>query len=121
MNLNKLVLAVLLYASAIVIAAEIPMHVYDKDGTVIRLMRGPCSDPRVMEIIVVGMPAHAPRFKAIESTFRMRSGVSKDFAGCWVELTAEEVGFEAFFLLFEDGDKYLVPKAEFLAKRQTDA
>jgi hypothetical protein len=94
---------------------EIPVHVYDDGGTSMRLMGGPCADPRVMEIILVGMPQYVDRFKAIESTWRMQDGSRQEFSGCWAEVSAEEVGFEALLLIFEDGERYLVNKAEFLA------
>jgi hypothetical protein len=94
---------------------DVPVYVHDSDALKARLMAMPCNDPRVMEMLSVGMPTLADRFKVVEAKFKMRSGGWKDFGGCWAEFTDDEVGFEALFLLFEDGDKYLVNKAEFLA------
>ena len=93
----------------------VPVYVHDSDQLKARLMATPCNDQRVMEMVAAGMPSHIERFKIVGAEFKMRSGGWKSFSGCWIELTAEEVGFEALFLLFEDGDKYLVNKAEFLA------
>ena len=92
---------------------DVPVYVHDSDALKARLMAKPCNDPRVMEMLTGYR--HANRFKVVEASFKMRSGGWRDYSGCWAEFTAKEVGFEALFLLFEDGDKYLVNKAEFLA------
>jgi hypothetical protein len=94
-------------------AQEVPVYVHDSDALKARLLAIPCNDPRVMEMLTGYR--HSGRFKVIEARFKMRSGGWRDYSGCWAEFTAKEVGFEALFLLFEDGDKYLVNKAEFLA------
>lgn len=96
-------------------AVEVPVYVHDSSALKAQLLAKPCEDPRVMEMLVAGMPQHASRFQRVEADFKMRSGEWKHYAGCWAELTAEEVGFVALFLLFEDGDYFLVNKAEFLA------
>jgi hypothetical protein len=95
--------------------SDVPVYVHDSDALRARLLSTPCNDPRVMQMVEVGMPSHADRFKVIEAKFKMVSGGWRGYSGCWAEFTAQEVGFEALFLLFEDGDKYLVNKAEFLA------
>lgn len=93
---------------------EVPMHVYQDEIKTVRLMPGPCVHPGVKEFIGASTPELAARFRAIESTWRMSDGTRKAFAGCWIEFTADEVGYEALALLFEDGERYLVKKAEFL-------
>jgi len=59
---------------------------------------------------------YTERLRAIESTWRMRDGSAKPFAGCWMLLTKEEAGVESFFLIFADGERYLIPKDDFLKK-----
>jgi hypothetical protein len=109
------ILGLLAGCAAVAPQQEIPMHVYQDESKTIRLMPGPCVHPGVKEFIGASTPELAERFRAIESTWRMSDGTRKAFAGCWIEFTADEVGYEALALLFEDGERYLVDKAEFLA------
>lgn len=95
-------------------AEEVPVHVHEQDGLSIRLMSGPCVDANSLAF----MGGHyTERLRAIESTWRMRDGSTKTFAGCWMLLTKEEAGAESFFLIFEDGERHLIPKNDFLKKR----
>ena len=104
----------LVFVASQAYAEEVPVHVHESGGTTIQLMPGPCVHPGIKEFLDVGMPHH--KFKAIASNWRMADGTHKPFVGCWAELTAEEVGEPAFMLLFEDGERYLVPRDEFLQK-----
>jgi hypothetical protein len=95
-------------------AEEIPVHVYDDGGTVIQLMPSPCVDPAVKPFLEsVG---ELERFKAVDSIFLYRDGQRKRHGGCWAEFSAKEAGApEAIFVIFfDDGDKAVIPKAEFL-------
>jgi hypothetical protein len=109
------ILGMLAGCAAVSPQQEIPTHVYQDESKTIRLMPGPCVHPGVKGFIGAATPELAERFRAIESTWSVRDGTRKAFAGCWIEFTADEVGYEAFGLLFEDGERYLVNKAEFLA------
>jgi hypothetical protein len=95
-------------------AEEIPVHVLEQNGVVVRLMNTPCVDP--VSIAQIN-PAFLHRFKAIDSMWP-ENGQIKRYAGCWVEMSKEETGAEeAFLLVFEDGAKGVVPKAEAVKKR----
>jgi hypothetical protein len=97
---------------------EIPVHTMEKDGVEINLMPGPCVDPVSISMI---RPDARERFKAIKSVWPQRDGSRKAFAGCWTELTKEEVGAEepAFLLVFEDRETGAVPKSEFRLRGQS--
>ena len=94
-----------------------PVHTYENsNGTQIHLMRSACIAPRVLVVIDRGLQSYAERFRAIESKWRMRDGNIQSIAGCWIELSEREAGAVSFFLLFEDGDYYLIEKTKFLAR-----
>ncbi len=96
-------------------AEEIPVHVFEQDGTTIRLMRGPCVEPMIVVFVAQAAPQYAERFKAIESVWPYRDGSVKRHAGFWMEMSTEETrGGAAFVMLFDDGQRIVVDKAEFL-------
>lgn len=98
-------------------AAEVPVHVWTDGQTTIKLMPGACVDPVVKPFLEsVG---ELPKFKAIESSWRYQDGKRKTHGGCWAEFSAKETGAPeaVFLLLFDDGDKHVVTKSEFLKKR----
>ena len=99
-------------------AEEIPAHVLEKGGVVIRLMRGPCVDPRSQMMILSGLPTHAHRFKEIDSEWPMQNGARQKFAGCWAEFKKGEIGNDEdiFIVVFEDGTGGAVAKSEFTRK-----
>ncbi len=101
-------------------SVDVPVHVYDSDAFRAQLLATPCEHPRVMQQLIVGMPTVVKRFRRVEADFKLRNGEWKHFTGCWAELTKDEVGFTALALLFEDGDFYLVDKAELLAGKGKD-
>lgn len=94
-------------------AEEIPFHVFEQGGTTIKLMRGPCVDGYSRAFLAVA-PQYLARAKAIRSVWRYRDGLSKEHAGCWFELSVTEAAESSFFLIFDDGEKMVVPKSEFL-------
>ena len=104
-------------------AEEIPVHVHEQDGLTVRLMPGPCVERNSTLMIASGAPQYLERLRALESVWRMKDGTSKPFSGCWLALSKSETGSEdVFVLLFEDGERYVVPKSEFLgAKRKSGA
>lgn len=98
------------------VAEEIPLHVLDKDGVVIRLMDKPCVDPVATGMI---LPQALHRFRAIESMWPEKDGSRKAWGGCWAELTPEETstGQASFLLVFGDGEHGVVAKEEFKKTR----
>ena len=123
-SLREVVLAILaaLCLSGLVIAAteaygaEVPVHVWSDGTTTIKLMPGECTDPVVKTFLEsVG---ELKRFKNIESSWLYKDGKRVDHGGCWSEFSAKETGTVAVFVLFfDDGDKHVVEKSEFLKKR----
>lgn len=98
-------------------AEEIPVHVGEIQGAVIRLMPSPCADPRSQFMLMNGLPQYLDRFKAIDSEWPMQNGTRRRFAGCWAEFAAGEIGpEEAFVLVFEDGQGGALKKSDFLKK-----
>jgi hypothetical protein len=87
----------------------LPLHVYEADGVTVNLIPSPCVDAFSLRVI---RPEKKDQFKAIESVWRMSDGSQQDFAGCWVE-EKTDLGEDAFFLLFNDGQHFLVLKSEF--------
>lgn len=101
--------------ASVPLAPAAPVHVYQDEQTLISLWDGACEGP-VAALIASAAPAqYRDRFRALTSTFTLRGGARQDFAGCWMELTdAESQGRGgAFYMLFEDGDQHVVPKARF--------
>jgi len=95
--------------------SAIPVHVIEQGRTVIRLMPGPCVDPYSLAFVSRLEPQIVERLRAIDSTWPMSDGTRRPFAGCWIELTAEEAGgTPAFGLIFEDGQRFTVPKSDLL-------
>jgi hypothetical protein len=112
-------LALLFVATKSVYGAEVPAHVWSDGKTTINLMPGPCVEPVVKSFLEsVG---ELPKFKAIESSWTYKDGKKMNHGGCWAEFTAKEAGAPeaVFLLLFDDGDKHVVLKSEFLKKRGT--
>lgn len=99
-------------------AEEIPTHVYDAEHVRMQLMPGPCADARSLLMAARGGADHLPRWRAIRSTWLERGGAWGDYAGCWIELSAEEASApgEVLVLVFEDGASYMLLKSEFLAQ-----
>jgi hypothetical protein len=91
----------------------IPLHVLENESITVHLMPSPCADPFARRVI---RAEKLSQFRAIESNWRMRDGSRQDFAGCWVE-EKTETGEDAFFLLFNDGEHFLVLKSEFNRRR----
>lgn len=117
--LSGLCLAGLFIAATEAYGVEIPVHVWSDGKTTIKLMPGPCVDPMVKPFLeAVG---ELPKFKAIESNWTYQDGRKQKHGGCWAEFTAKEAGAPepVFLLLFDDGDKHVVLKSEFLKKRGT--
>jgi hypothetical protein len=100
-------------------AEEVPVHVYEQDGLVVRLLSSPCVDPASQMTVYTQAPQYLERLKALDSVWRMKDGTTKPFKGCWLELSKEEVQGpeDVFVLLFEDGDRGVMPKSEFVKKR----
>lgn len=101
-------------------AEEVPLHVYDDGATVIRLMPGPCVHPMIIGFVGQGGPEYTERLRAIESTWPHKDGTRHEYAGCWLGLSKKEGGGkELFFLMFSDGHRFVIPKAEFLRGKGT--
>lgn len=98
------------------IGAEIPVHVWTDGKTTIRLMPGPCTDPVVKPFLEsVG---ELKRFKNIESDWTYKDGQKKSHGGCWAEFSAKDTGTVAVFMMFfDDGERVVVEKSEFVKKR----
>ena len=112
-----LALAALLFTTVYATGAyaQVPVHVHESRAVTIRLMPGPCVEPRI--VMVLTRAGTIDRFKAIESTWVYESGEKKTHAGCWTEFTAQETGSKASFgMIFDDGERFVVPKEEFLKK-----
>jgi hypothetical protein len=99
-------------------AEDIPLHVAETNGVEVRLMGTPCVDPVSLSLV---KPQYLERLKAIQSTWPEKDGTRKAYAGCWLELTADESPEPAFLLVFEDGTHGVVPKSEFKVKGQSGA
>lgn len=100
-------------APAAEVAIEIPLHVFERGRTSIRLMRGPCVDAYSRAFIARMAPEYLERLRAIDSTWPMNDGSLKAFAGCWIEFSAEEMeGEPAIGMIFEDGQRLVLPKSE---------
>lgn len=100
------------------LASRVPLHVYQDEQTIVSLWEGEC-EGKVAARITQSAPAqYRDRFRNLTSTFTLRNGARQDFAGCWMELTDAEMRGQggAFYLLFEDGDQHVVPKARFTAR-----
>ena len=98
-------------------AQEVPVHVLEQDGLVVRLMPGPCVEPQGKAFFGM-VPEYAPRAKALQSVWRYQDGSNRPHAGCWLELSAKESGApEAMIILFfDDGERHVVPKSIFTKK-----
>jgi len=73
-------------------AQEPPMHVHEEGKLSIRLMRGPCVHPMILSFFGQAGPQYMDRLRAIESTWPHRDGSTGEYAGCWLELSADEGG-----------------------------
>ena len=111
--------AAMILAPVVLAETEIPVHVFEANGVVMRLMSTPCVDSASSMMVHVGLPKYASRFKALESSWPMQDGSRMDFAGCWAELPGEVVGKDevVIALVFSDGQAFAIPKSEFLKKR----
>ena len=108
-------LAVLIVAAKNVYGAEVPVHVWSDGQTTIKLMPGPCVDKVVKPFLESVGELH--RFKAINSSWLYQDGRHVTHGGCWSEFSEKETGSVALFVLFfDDGDKHVVEKSEFLKK-----
>ena len=102
-------------ARALRVTTDIPVHVYEEGRTSIRLMGGPCVQPMILGFVSQAGPQYVERLRAVESTWPHKDGSVHEYAGCWLELSAEETGGgAAFFVIFSDGHRFVVDKAEFL-------
>lgn len=102
-------------------AVVLRVYVHEDGQTSIRLMPGPCVEPRSFMILFQAGPDFADRFKAIESTWPIRGGATAEYAGCWLELTREEAGGDEplLILVFSDGHRGAIKKSEFLRGKGT--
>ena len=116
--LSGLCLAGLFVAATEAYGVEVPLHVWTDGKTTIRLMPGPCTDPVVKPFLEsVG---ELKRFKAIESNWTYRDGQKKTHGGCWAEFSAKDTGtVPVFMMFFDDGERLVVEKSEFLKKPGT--
>ena len=116
MVLAGMCLAFLVVAAKNVYGQEVPVHVWSDGQTTIKLMPGPCTDKVVKPFLEsVG---ELGRFKNIESSWLYKDGRRANHGGCWAEFSPKETGTVAVFvLLFDDGDRHVVEKSEFLKKR----
>ena len=96
---------------------EVPVHVLEQDGLVVRLMPGPCVEPQGKAFFGM-VPEYAPRAKALQSVWRYQDGSNRQHVGCWLELSAKEAGADeaAIILHFDDGERHVVPKSIFTKK-----
>lgn len=110
------------YASK-AIAQPVVVHSYEEPGKLsVRLMSGKCVDEVSVYFIMTTGPQFFDRAKALESSW-LHSDDRKmhPYAGCWLELTKEEVnGPEPMiFMVFADGQRLAVPKSVFTKKPGT--
>ena len=114
--LSGLCLAGLFMAATEAYGAEVPVHVWSDGATTIRLMPGECVDKVVKPFLEsVG---ELKRFKAVESSWLYKDGQRKEHGGCWAEFSAKDTGTVAVFMIFfDDGERVVVEKSEFLKKR----
>lgn len=94
----------------------IPLYVHESEAAYIRLMSSPCEHLGILQFLAQN-GGDTSRFKAIESEWAYPQG-KKAHVGCWMEFTKEETGTEAAFgMMFDDGERFIVPKSEFLKKQ----
>ena len=96
----------LVFVARVTEAADVPVHVLEKDGIEIRLMNSPCVDPVSVSQI---NPQFFEHFKGLVSVWPEKDGSRKAYAGCWAELP----GGEAFVVVFADNTNGVIPKSEF--------
>ena len=96
------------------------MHVFEAEHVRMQLMPGGCVDATSAAIAAATGLQYLERWRAVRSTWRGDDGAWKDFAGCWVELKAEEAGAPGpvLVLAFSDGERFAVLKDQFLAASQ---
>lgn len=102
-----------------VIAEEIPVYVYEDQVKTVRLMPGSCVDGRSTMIFAASGPEYMERLRALESNWLRADGERRDYAGCWLELSAEESGADetVLVLVFADGERFVVPKSLFVQQK----
>jgi hypothetical protein len=101
------------------LAEEIPVHVFERQGLLVRLMPGPCVDPVSVALIQRAIPPQFhSRFKAVESVWPEKDGTFKPYAGCWAEFSGEEADHTSpvIFTVFSDGSSGVVEKSIFTKK-----
>jgi hypothetical protein len=100
---------------AAVLAEDIPVYSHDEGATYIRLMPSQCVEGRSAMAIAMNLSEYADRAKAIDSVWGHKDGSLHQYAGCWVELTAEEAKHTegVLILVFEDGMAFSVEKSKF--------
>lgn len=99
-------------------ATSAPLYANDGGGgTYINLMPGPCVDPFSVAFIETTSPELKSRARAVDSKWLEQDGSLKSYAGCWVELTAEEAGQPMFVMVFSDGATRAYTKKAFNTKR----
>ena len=115
-----IILAVALATNAHAEEVVVPVHVLEEDGTIIRLMPTPCTDPTSVLVIAMNLPPQFhTRFKAIDSEWPMKDGSRKTFDGCWAEFTPEETGEKEalIYVAFSDAKSGFVEKSAFTKLR----
>jgi len=125
MNLDRTVLAAILILFTLSGRAEEvavkPVYVHADESSRIALMPTPCVNGPIL--MAIATSPIRDRFQAIKSIFSYSNTQTgeitwKELEGCWAEVTKEEIGFDGFALIFEDGDYGVVRKDEFLGKPQ---
>lgn len=105
---------------------ETPLYVHEQREVTVKLMPGACSDGRTLSMLATAPETYRKaHWRAIESSWLMANGSRMDFAGCWMEVDAEQASElsggamreAAFLLLFSDGDQFGIPKSKFGRKR----
>lgn len=93
---------------------EVPLMVFEakEDGVVAQFFSRPCDDPRIVGVVQSARP-DLPPLRDAESVFRMKTGEWRPYAGCWTEVSKQEVGFDAVVFIAEDGDALLLDKRKF--------
>lgn len=100
-----------LLVSMMLAQAPVPLHIMEHPQLTLKLMAAPCADEATLEMI---RPPFRDKWRAAESDFAMLDGSRREFAGCWREMTKEEVDEDSFYVIFgADGDKYAIPKSKF--------
>ena len=117
--LDKLIVAAILILLAALLqkGAEaedgVLRYTLKNDSVELVLLDGKCESPQVLEFLTAARPDLLPRFKKALGNFKFKNGQWKLLQGCWIEFSAEETGTPKIGTVWEDMDRYLVPKEAF--------